>query len=132
MKVLLDTNVVSVYINGRSSTLRDKLKTVSPADIHLCSIVWAELCVGIAKSSDPVQCRVKVSAFTDLFVSLSFDDAAAECYGRIRAHLERTGNLIGPNDLMIAAVAVSRQLTLITHNTDEFSRVPDLLWQDWQ
>ena len=131
MKVLLDTNVVSVYINGRSSTLRDKLKTISPADIHLCSVVWAELCVGITKSSDPVQSRVKVSAFTDLFASLPFDDAAAESYGKIRAHLENTGNLIGPNDLMIAAIAVSRQLTLITHNTNEFSRVPDLLWEDW-
>jgi tRNA(fMet)-specific endonuclease VapC len=64
--------------------------------------------------------------------SLPFDDRAAEVYGRIRAHLTATGMAIGPNDLMIAAIALANGLTLVTHNTAEFSRVPGLTIEDWQ
>jgi predicted nucleic acid-binding protein len=58
--------------------------------------------------------------------------AAAVEYGRIRGHLAAAGTPIGPNDLMIAAIAQSRRLTLVTHNTREFSRVPGLLIEDWE
>ncbi len=61
-----------------------------------------------------------------------FDDSAADVYGRIRAQLETFGTPIGPNDLMIAATALSGGLILVTHNTSEFSRVPGLLFEDWQ
>ncbi len=66
------------------------------------------------------------------WVRLSFDDAGAERYGEIRAHLQRGGNLIGGNDLLIAATALAYDLTLITHNTTEFTRVPGLSVEDWQ
>src|SRR5580704_157122 len=66
------------------------------------------------------------------FVSLPFDDRAAEEYGRIRAHLAAAGTPIGPNDLMIAAIALAKQMTLVTQNTTEFSRVPGLALEDWQ
>jgi tRNA(fMet)-specific endonuclease VapC len=66
------------------------------------------------------------------FVSLPFDDLAAEAYGRIRARLEQAGQLIGPNDLLIAAIAVAHQVTLVTHNTREFQCVEGLQIDDWE
>jgi tRNA(fMet)-specific endonuclease VapC len=65
------------------------------------------------------------------FASLPFDDRAAEHYGRIRADLTARGDLIGPNDLLIAAIALAHNLILVTHNVREFSRVGGLLWEDW-
>ena len=55
-----------------------------------------------------------------------------ETYGQVRTHLERAGTPIGPNDLMIASIALTHNLTLVTHNTREFSRVPDLRIEDWE
>jgi tRNA(fMet)-specific endonuclease VapC len=62
---------------------------------------------------------------------LPFEDRAAKVYGQIRADLETKGTPIGPNDLMIAAIALANDLTLVTHNTAEFSRVPALKFVDW-
>ncbi len=64
-------------------------------------------------------------------VSVPFDDLAADVYGRIRADLERQGQAIGPNDTLIAAIALANGLTIVTHNTAEFSRVSGLLIEDW-
>ncbi|HYH67125.1 MAG TPA: type II toxin-antitoxin system VapC family toxin, partial [Urbifossiella sp.] len=61
-----------------------------------------------------------------------YDDPAAEECGRIEAHLAAIGRLIGPNDLQIAAIARFRGMTVVTHNTAEFGRVPGLLVEDWQ
>ena len=65
-------------------------------------------------------------------MSLPFDDRAAEEYGKVRSHLAVLGTPIGPNDLMIAAIALANHMTLVTHNTAEFSRVPGLTLEDWQ
>ena len=65
-------------------------------------------------------------------VSLPFEDAAAEQYAALRANLATAGQLIGPNDLLIAAIALANGLTLVTHNTAEFGRVPGLVIEDWQ
>ena len=73
-----------------------------------------------------------LQTFFNPYVSLPFDDAAAEAYGRIRADLAIRGALIGPNDLLIAAIAVASGLTLVTHNTGEFSRVAGLPLEDWE
>jgi tRNA(fMet)-specific endonuclease VapC len=59
------------------------------------------------------------------------DDPAAERAGEVRAHLAADGQLIGPNDLFIAGIALARGMTLVTHNTKEFSRVPGLAIEDW-
>ena len=63
---------------------------------------------------------------------MPFDDRAADHDALLRATLERAGTPIGPNDLLIAAIAVANDLTLVTHNTGEFSRVPGLRLEDWQ
>jgi tRNA(fMet)-specific endonuclease VapC len=75
---------------------------------------------------------LRVEQLRQRFLSLPFDDAAAEQYGRIRADLTARGLTIGGNDMLIAAIALANGCTLVTHNTAEFSRVPDLVIEDWQ
>ncbi len=70
--------------------------------------------------------------FLTLFVSLPFDDVTALTYGRIRAELAANGTPIGPNDFQIAAIALTHNLILVTHNTREFSRVSGLVIEDWE
>lgn len=105
----------------------------APADsITLCSIVVAELLYGARRSTQVAQTLIQVRKFCSRFVSLPFDDRTAEEYGTIRAYLAGLGTPIGPNDLMIAAIALANGLTLVTHNTAEFGRVPNLPLEDWQ
>lgn len=73
-----------------------------------------------------------VRAFSASFESLPLDDAAAEIYGRLRLDLEQAGKLIGPYDLLIAAIALANDVILVTHNTDEFGRVAGLKFEDWR
>ena len=63
---------------------------------------------------------------------MPFDDSAAQQYGWIRAELQQAGQMIGPNDLMIASIARSHDLTLVTHNLSEFQRVLGLRLEDWE
>lgn len=60
------------------------------------------------------------------------DDDAAKTYGDIRSKLEKAGTPIGPNDLMIAAIALAQNRILVTHNTKEFNRIEGLFWEDWE
>jgi tRNA(fMet)-specific endonuclease VapC len=95
-------------------------------------VVKAELFYGAAKSSNPAKVLAEQKKFLNQFTSLPFDDRAATEYGRIRAHLARRGTPIGPNDLLIAAIALANNATLVTHNTAEFNRVPGLTLTDWE
>jgi tRNA(fMet)-specific endonuclease VapC len=132
MTYLLDTNTCIRYLNGRAPNVPRRLQAVSPAEVRVCAVVKAEMYFGAMKSIDPVNALAQQRAFLDIFESLPFDDAAAEAYGRLRAELARRGTPIGPNDLMIAAIALAHDLTLVTHNTAEFSRVPGLRLDDWE
>jgi len=132
MIYLLDTNACIRYLNGQSETLKFKFQNISPHDIALCSVVKAELLFGAAKSGRPEENLHKLQLFFDHFISLPFDDQAAEEYAIIRSSLEKAGKPIGPNDLMIAAIAIANDVTLITHNTKEFSRVKRLVFEDWE
>jgi tRNA(fMet)-specific endonuclease VapC len=87
---------------------------------------------GAAKSVHPDRTRVKMRSFFAGYESIPFDDAAAASYGQIRQDLAVAGTPIGPNDLPIAAIAVSRKMILVSHNTREFSRVPGLQVEDWE
>ena len=132
MTYLLDTNTCIRYLNGRGPNVLRRLQALPPAEVRACAIVEAEMHFGAMKSTDPVNTLAQQRAFLDAFESLPFDDAAAEAYGRLRAELARRGTPIGPNDLMIAAIALAHDLTLVTHNTAEFSRVSGLRLEDWE
>ena len=126
MKYLLDTNTCIRYINGRAPKIREKMLTITDHDIVISSITKGEMYAGSAKSQYPQRSRAKQDGFLTRFVSMPFDDDCADEYGRIRAYLEKVGTPIGPYDLQIAAVAITHSLILVTHNTKEFERVPNL------
>jgi tRNA(fMet)-specific endonuclease VapC len=132
MIYLLDTNVCIQFLNSRNTAVQKHLMALSKEDVALCQIVKAELYYGAYKSLRREANLALLVKFFSQFVSLPFDDVAAETYGRLRAELTRRGTPIGPNDLMIAAIAVTQGLTLVTHSTSEFERVPGLVLIDWE
>lgn len=132
MTYLLDTNVCVQYLRGGNSSVLQRLRNTPAQDVHLCSVVKAELFLGALRSAKPDENRAKVAAFLRPYTSLPFDDEAAFVQARIRHELERAGTPIGPYDLQIAAIALVSGQTLVTHNTSEFSRVTGLLIEDWE
>ncbi len=132
MKYLLDTNTCIRYINGRSQTVAERLNALAVGEAVVCSIVKAELFFGALRSQNPIKTLDGQRLFLALFDSLPFNDAAAEHYGRIRADLTTKGTIIGGNDLLIAAIALANGLILVTHNTREFGRIPELKIEDWE
>lgn len=134
MKHLLDTNTCVGWLRLSQPKIIDRIKRHAPTDLVICSVVVAELIDGAERAAPhhQAQNRFRVELLRQQFVSLPFDDSAAECYGKTRAYLAKRGTLIGPNDLMIAAICLSHGLTLVTHNTSEFNRVPGLVIDDWQ
>ncbi|QWF71555.1 type II toxin-antitoxin system VapC family toxin [Methylomonas paludis] len=132
MSFLLDTNVCVVYLNQPDSKVGKQLLSRHPHDIAVCSVVKSELFYGAMKSQRPQQTLEKQQIFLSAFHSLPFDDTAALIFGQIRADLYRQGKPIGPYDLQIAAIALANNLTLVTHNTNEFSRINGLQLDDWE
>jgi len=132
MTYLLDTNVCIELLNQRDTSVAHKLAWVVPQTVRLCSVVIAELYHGAYKSSRREANLALLRQFCAQFDSLPFDDDAAQVYGRLRAGLEKQGMLIGSHDLLIAAIAVARGVTLVTRNVAEFGRVPDLTLENWQ
>lgn len=132
MKYLLDTNACIRYLNGKSAELRNRIDGSGDQQIAVCSIVEAELFFGAAKSLDPTKTLQQQQRFLARFRSLPFDSAAARIYGPIRAHIELSSKPIGANDLLIGTIALTGQLTEVTANTTEFSRVPGLHIENWE
>jgi tRNA(fMet)-specific endonuclease VapC len=132
MSFLLDSNTCIQFLNRRSDPLIRRLTDTPDDEMFVCSVVKAELLYGARKSRDPERSRRAQEAFLGRYTSLPFDDPAATAYAEIRAGLERAGTPIGANDLLIAAIALSKGLVLVTHNLGEFARVPDLRIEDWE
>lgn len=132
MRYLLDTNVCVVYLNGRSSSVRERLLATPSDEIAVCSVVKAELFYGAFRSNNPKRTLERQQAFLSRFVSLLFQDEAALLAGEIRARLASAGTPIGSYDLQIAAIALANNLTLVTHNIREFERVNGLQLEDWE
>lgn len=129
---LLDTNTCIQFINGTSLSVRDQFRKHASSPIALCSIVKAELFYGARKSNRTDTNLQILEQFCRSFKSLPFDDRCAAEYGQIKATLAQQGLLIGPNDLLIAAIARAHDAVLVTNNTREFSRITALRLEDWQ
>lgn len=132
MSWLLDSNACIRYLNGRAPKLRQRVDRADPSKIVVCSVVKAELFFGACRSKDPPRTRDRQQEFLSRFYSHTFDDRCADEYGSIRHALASQGTPIGPNDLLIAAISIANDLTLVTHNTSEFSRVFGLRIEDWE
>lgn len=126
MRYLLDTNACVDYLSGRYPAVVERVQHSSPEDLRLSSVVVAELRYGADRSARPKANHSRVDALVAEIQCLDFDLEAASTYGRVRARLEAAGKPIGPNDLLIAAHALSRRLVLVTDNVREFRRVRGL------
>ncbi|MBK9710360.1 MAG: type II toxin-antitoxin system VapC family toxin [Kouleothrix sp.] len=132
MLYLLDTNVCVAYLRRADSPVRQRLARHAAVDIVVCSVVYAELRYGALRNADPARASAQLAAFLVRFVSLPLDDRAAEISATLRADLSAKGTPIGPHDLLIAAITLANDLTLVTHNTREFGRVASLRLEDWE
>ena len=132
MIYLLDSNTCIGYLNGRAIGVLQRLQALPSEDVAVCSIVKAELFYGARRSNNPDRSIAQQQDFFNGFISLPFDDQSAVIYGQIRAQLAASGTPIGPNDLLIASIALANNLILVTHNTREFSRVEGLRLEDWE
>ena len=132
MIFLPDTNACITLLRQRDQRLIARWKSVKVSDIVLCSIVIYELRYGAQRSSNPSDEHSKLDLFLSPFNSLPFDDQCARRCAELRADLEANGKVIGPHDLQIAAIALQHRLTLVTHNSREFSRITGLTIDDWE
>ncbi len=133
MKYLLDTNVLVQLLRRRhAKPILERLERLAEEDAVICSVVRMELVAGAMRSDRAEANLVLVEELLGDFDSLPLEDRAADRAGHLRAFLERAGTSIGPNDLLIAGIALSNNLTLVTHNAAEFTRVPGLTIEDWE
>lgn len=131
MIYILDTNIISYIIKNQDYSLIDKFEKISKNHtIGVSSITIAELYYGVKKKGSQ-KLEVLVNEFLLPLQRYSFDENAAFEYGDIRTNLESQGNIIGPNDLLIAAHAKSLDAILITNNIKEFERVENLVLENW-
>lgn len=128
---LIDTNICIYTIKNNPKSVVQKIKSIEPYQIKISSITVAELEYGAAKSKEFEKNKTTLIKFLSAFDIIPFTDSDAEIYGLIRATLEKTGSIIGPYDLQIAAQAISRKLILVSNNTKEFIRVPNLKLENW-
>lgn len=129
---LLDTDVCIHLLNRADAGIMQQFRAHTPAEIALCSIVKAELLYGAYRSTRVDANLQRLRLFFSPLASLPFDDRCAETCAMIRMDLSAQGKLIGPNDLMIAAIARTHEATLVTRNLGEFGRVAGLNLEDWQ
>ena len=130
-RYMLDTNMIAYAKNRNPICVLQKLQQHDPSEICISSITMAELEFGVFNSSKPEQNRVALMLFLSNISILPFDSAASFEYGDIRHYLKTRGTPISGNDMLIAAHARSLGITLVTHNTREFSRIPNLSLEDW-
>ena len=127
---MLDTNTLSDLIRNPRGALVQRLSSIEPDAVATSIVVACELRFGARrKGSDALTSRVE--QLLGALTVLPFDEPADQHYADIRAALVRAGTPIGNHDLFIAAHARSRGMTLVTHNTREFERVPGLSVEDW-
>ena len=130
MILLLDSNIL-IYFFKDAGAVRSHLAQRKDGDIRLCTPVLWELLTGAFKSQNPRSQIARLDAVKNRFDVLPFDLPAAEQAAKVRAHLEKQGTPIGPVDTMIAGIALSQELTVVTRNTHEFERVPGLRVENW-
>lgn len=132
MRYLLDTNACVDYLTGRYPKVVSRIQESSPDELCVSSVVVAELRYGADHSSRRRTNHARIDVLIREIEPLDFDLPAAAAYGRLRARLEATGRPIGPNDMLIAAHALSQGLMVVTDNVSEFGRVKGLRVVNWR
>ena len=128
---LLDTNTCIYFLNRASEGIAKRFKELSPAQIKLPSITVAELYYGAEKSKFKAKNRERVKRFVSTFEIVAFDETACVAYAEIRHSVEKSGTPVGPMDLLIAAIGLAYNFTVVTNNVKEFKRVKGLKIENW-
>lgn len=131
MKYLLDTNICVYIIKERPRQVLDRFQIQNVGEIAISTITIAELEYGASKSQMPSKNREGLTKFLMPLEVVDFDVADALEYGIIRSDLEQKGQIIGSMDMLIAAHAIAKGLTLVTNNLREFQRVRGLVLENW-
>jgi tRNA(fMet)-specific endonuclease VapC len=131
MTVMLDTDICIYTIKRKPTRVLQRLEELQPGMVVLSAITFAELMNGAKKSQYVEENLDRLRALSELIEVLPFDIHAAIAYGDVRSHLEKNGVIIGANDLLIAAHALSLDMTLVTNNEREFTRVEGLKIENW-
>jgi len=129
-RFLLDTNVLSDLLKHPAGAVSQRIGAVGEDAVITSIVVACELRYGAAKKGSPALSS-RVDQLLSTIEVLPLDEGVDEKYGDIRAALERAGTPIGANDYLIAAHALASDLTLVTDNVGEFSRVPGLDVENW-
>ncbi|MCH7797869.1 MAG: type II toxin-antitoxin system VapC family toxin [Planctomycetes bacterium] len=128
---MLDTNICIELLCGTADHVASRMQDHEIDEIAISSITLAELQYGAARSARPAHHETLLIGFCAPLAILPFDDRAGQAYGCVRAELERAGTPIGPLDTLIAAHALALNVTLVTNNEREFSRVVGLAVENW-
>ncbi len=131
MRYMLDTNICIYAIKHKPEKVLEEMGRHDPSDVCISAVTYAELIHGVEKSAAIEKNRLALSLLLANIEIFDFDAKAADCYGKIRAELEKKGSPIGPLDMMIAGHARSLEFTLVTNNMKEFSRVSGLRLENW-
>jgi tRNA(fMet)-specific endonuclease VapC len=129
-RYLLDTNILSNVISQPKGRIAARMTKTGSGEICTSIIVAAEMRFGAVKSGSP-RLSTRVAELLDRVDVVGFEPPADSTYATLRAQLERRGRPIGANDMLIAAQALALDLTLVTDNESEFSRIPDLRIENW-
>jgi tRNA(fMet)-specific endonuclease VapC len=130
-RYMLDTDICSYIMKRSSQALLQRLQQVRVIDVCISVITKSELLFGVEMSPRRQQDQTALNALLPYVDVLDFPDEAASHYANIRGYLKMRGTMIGANDLFIAAHARCLGMTLVTNNTNEFGRVPDLVLENW-
>ena len=130
LKYLLDTNII-IYVLKRRPAEVLKIFNTNASRMAISSITLSELIYGAEKSSNVSKNLEVIEEFISHLDILPYDAKASQHYGQIKATLERKGEIVGENDIHIAAHAISQGLTLVTNNLREFKRVANLALENW-
>ncbi|MBW2341516.1 MAG: type II toxin-antitoxin system VapC family toxin [Deltaproteobacteria bacterium] len=131
MRYMLDTDTCITLIKNRPEAMRVQLSRLSPDEVGISSIVTAELWFGVALSQKKKQNQAALKDFLDYATILDWPYKACPIYGQIRAGLQKKGTPIGAMDMLIASHALLLDAVLVTNNTKEFGRIPDLKIENW-
>lgn len=128
---LLDTNICIYIRRARPPAVKVRFARMAAGSLAMSVITWGELLYGARRSTDPVASRGKLDRVASEIPVLAMPADVADHYGDIRARLAERGELIGPNDLWIAAHARAAGLVLVTNNAREFRRIRGLKVENW-
>ncbi|NLH90472.1 MAG: type II toxin-antitoxin system VapC family toxin [Treponema sp.] len=127
----LDTNTCIYFLNGKFESIKSKILSIPPNEIVIPSIVKAELLFGAYKSLKRISNIEKVEMFLEPFEIVAFDDPVTCVYADLREKMEKTGKIVGPNDLLIASIVRFYDGILVTNNEQEFCQIEELRIENW-